>query len=129
LARAQARKVLPTPVGPQISTFWWSPTQRPGHQAGEQGPVEATRMAEIDILRRRRLFQPGPFQAGGVLPGFALGQFAVNEQAEALLEGELANVGLLGLAGQSLGHAGQAELMQLVDGRVMKHRYFLSGQW
>ncbi len=55
------------------------------------------------------------------LSGFALGQFAANEQTEAFLEGELADVGLLGLAGQRLGHAGQAELMQLVDGRVMEH--------
>ena len=100
-----------------------------GHQARKQGPVEATRMAEIDILRCRRLFQSGPFQAGSVLPRFALGQFAVNQQTEPFLEGELADVGLLGLAGQSLGHAGQAELMQLVDGWVMEHGYFLSGQW
>jgi hypothetical protein len=56
------------------------------HQAREQGPVEATRMAEIDIFWCRRLFQPSPFQASGVLAGFALGQFAINEQAEALLE-------------------------------------------
>lgn len=41
----------------------------------------------------------------------------------------LADIGLLGLAGQSLGHTGQAELMKLVDGRVMEHGYFLSGQW
>ena len=38
---------------------------------------------------------------------------------EPLLEGELAAVGLLGLASQGRGHAGQAKLMQLVDGWVM----------
>jgi hypothetical protein len=86
-------------------------------------------MAEIDILRCCRLFQPGPFQAGGVLAGFALGPFAVNQEAQAFLERQLADIGLLGLAGQSLGHTAQAELMQLVDGRVMEHGYFLSGQW
>jgi hypothetical protein len=86
-------------------------------------------MAEIDILRCCRLFQPGPFQAGGVLAGFALGDLAIDEQTQSFLERQLADVGLLGLAGQSLGHAGQAELMQLVHGRVMEHGDFLSGQW
>jgi hypothetical protein len=76
-------------------------------------------MPEVDIFRGGCLFQLSPFQAGSVLPGFALGQFAVNQQAKAFLEGELADICLLGLAGQRLGHTGQAELMQLVDSRVM----------
>lgn len=86
-------------------------------------------MSEIDILRCRCLFQFGPFQTRGILPGFTLGKLAVNQKAKAFLEGQLADVGLLGLAGQCLGHPGQAEMMELVNGGVMEHGHFLSGQW
>ena len=43
-------------------------------------------MPIVDLLWCGRLFEPGPFQTGGVLPRLAFGGFAVNEQAEPLVE-------------------------------------------
>ena len=51
-----------------------------------QRPVEAARMPIVDILWRGGLFEPGPLQTGGVLPRLAFGEFAIDDQAEALLE-------------------------------------------
>ena len=38
-----------------------------GHQPGEQGPVEAAGMPEIDIFRGGRLLELGAFETGGIL--------------------------------------------------------------
>lgn len=100
-----------------------------GHQAGEQGPVEAAWVAEIDVLRGGGQLELGPFEARGILSGFALGGFAVEQQAEAFFETELADVCLLGLGRQGTSHAGQAQLLQTVEGGMVKHRSILSGQW
>jgi hypothetical protein len=93
----------------------------PGHQTGEQSPVESARMPEIDIFWRRRLFQPGAFQTRRILSRLAFGGLAVDQQPEALLERQLADLGALRLAGQGPGHARQAQLVESLDGRMIQH--------
>ena len=100
-----------------------------GHQAGEQGPVKAARMAEIDVLRGGGQLELDPFEASGILTGFALGSLAIEEQAEAFIETELADVCLLGLGRQGACHAGQAQLLQTLEGGMVKQSEVLSGQW
>ena len=53
-----------------------------GHQAGEQRPVEAAGVTEVDVFRGGGLLELGPFEASGVLARFALGSFAVEQQAK-----------------------------------------------
>ena len=64
--------------------------------------------------------------ATGSAFGNTLRCFAVDEQPEALLERPLADVGDLGLAGQGARHAGKAQLMKLIDGRMVEHGKSLS---
>ena len=82
-----------------------------GHQAGEQRPVEAAGVTEVDVFRGGGLLELGPFEASGVLARFALGSFAVEQQAKAFFETEMAYVRLLGLCRQGTGHAGQTQLL------------------
>ena len=91
------------------------------HQAGEHGAIEAARVAEVDVLERGRLPQFGAFEARAVLGRFALGHLGVNEQTEALLERQLADLGVIVLLGQRPGHAGQAHLLELVVGGMIQH--------
>lgn len=100
-----------------------------GHQAGEQRPVETAWMTEVDILRGGGLLEFGPFEASSVLSGFALSSFAVEQQAQAFFETELADVCLLSLCRQRAGHAGQTQLLQAVESGMVKQGDVLSGQW
>ncbi len=86
-------------------------------------------MAEIDIFRRSGLLELGAFEAGGILAGFAFRHFAIEQESETFLEAKVADVGLLALRHQSARHAGQAQLLQVVDGWMVKQGHVLSGQW
>jgi hypothetical protein len=61
------------------------------------------------------------FQAGAILPRFAFGGLAIDEQAETFIERQLADLRVLRLAGQGAGHAGEAQLVEFVDGRMVQH--------
>jgi len=92
-----------------------------GHQTSEQRSVETARMPIVDILWRGGLLESGPLQTGGVLPRLTVRGLAVDEQAEALIERQLADVRGLRLAGQGTGHAGETQLVEFIDGRMVEH--------
>jgi hypothetical protein len=78
-------------------------------ELGEEGAIDASRCAQIDIFDDCGLPQRGELQAHDepfVLP---LGRFAIDHQAEPLLEGERGDVGLAELIVEGLGHAGEPE--------------------
>jgi hypothetical protein len=93
IGQGAGKKVLPIAVGPQISTFWWSPPSARS-SSGRTGPVEAARMPEIDILRRRRLFQPARFRRAVFCRDSRSAASLSTSRPEALLERQLADVGV-----------------------------------
>lgn len=90
-------------------------------EMGEDGAVEAAGRAQVGVLDAGGMAQGGELQPGGEAAGVPLGGFAVDEQAEALLEGhDLAGRGAA-LVVERLGHAGQAEGNEAVAGGMGEH--------
>src|SRR5450830_1873367 len=98
-ASAQARNVLPTPVG----------------------PVEPPGAAQVEILDDRVAAETGGLEVACKPAVVAVLHLPVDEQAEALLEAEGGVVGTLELVDERAGHAGQGEGVQLVDRRCDEH--------
>ncbi|MOA56626.1 hypothetical protein D3C78_1806480 [compost metagenome] len=73
--------------------------------------------------------QSGLAQAAAQALVFALGQLAVDQQAEALLEAQAVDVGGLQLLAQGLEHAVQVQGLELVQGRVVQHGGSPRDQW
>ena len=89
--------------------------------------VEAAAVSEVDVLDAGLMLELGAAQPVGELPRVALGELAVDEQAEPLLERQGVDLGGVELLSQSLGHPGAAELLELVHGRMSQHLGVLSG--
>src|SRR5450759_5265641 len=117
-ASAQARNVLPTPVGPVTSTLRWAVTQWP---SARPSPVEPPGAAQVEILDDRVAAETGGFEVACKPAVLAVLHLPVDEQAEALLEAEGGVVGTLQLVDQRAGHAGQGKGVQLVDRRCDEH--------
>ncbi len=90
-------------------------------EVGEDGAVDAAGRAQVGVLDAGGVAESRELQPGGETAAVAFGGLAVDEQAEALLEGH-------GLAGRDAallverpGHAGQAEGEQAVAGGVGEH--------
>ena len=81
----------------------------------EQSTVEAAWGSVIDVLDAGLLAQSGIAQPGGKPLVAALGELAIEQEAEPVCMSERGGlVGSLEL-GKRLGHAGQAKLAQLVE--------------
>ena len=94
---------------------------------GEDAAVEAAGRAQVDVLDAGGMAQGCELQPGSEAAGVALGGFAVDEQAGALLEGhDLAGRGAA-LIVERPGHAGQAEGDEAVAGGMGKHDSFSMG--
>ena len=91
-------------------------------EPGEDGAVEASRRAQVDVLDAGVLAQGSELQAGGETLGVALGGLAIDEQSKALLEREGVEIGGASLLLEGLGHSGQAESAQALEGGVCQHR-------
>ena len=126
---AQAIQLLPTPVGPVISRFWWRSIQSPATRLGTDGAIEAARRAQVDVLDDGVLAQRGELEPRGEALVVALGGFAVDQQPEALLERQSVEVGLSSLLLEGLGHAGQAEGDQAFVGGMCRASRSPLGQW
>ena len=100
-----------------------------GDELLEQRLVEAARRLHVDILDDGVLPQLGEAQAVHQPLVLALGRLAIDQQREALLEGECCDVGLPLLFVERLRHAGQPERDEAVQGWMCQHRLspFLSG--
>jgi hypothetical protein len=93
----------------------------------EQSAVEAARGSVIDVLHAGLLAQSGVAQPGGKPLVAAMGELAIEQEAEPFGMGE--RTGFVGgfELGKRLGHAGKAKLAQLVEHWMGKQ--LLSPQW
>src|SRR5207237_4840721 len=93
----------------------------------EQSAVEAAWGSVIDVLDAGLLAQSGIAQPGGKPLVAAMGELAIEQEAEPVSMGERG--GFVGSSefGKRLGHAGQTKLAQLVEHWMGKHCILL--QW
>ena len=93
-----------------------------GGELLEQGAVETSGGAIVDVLNRGlAVTQPCVPEAILQPPMVTLGDLAVKQQGEPVAMGELVGLGLAVHLGKRVGHALKAELLELVEGRVMEH--------
>ena len=103
----------------------------PASEGEDEGLVESAGVAEVDVLDAGvGMAQLRAAQSIGHAPIVAHGGFAVDEQAETLLERECIAGGGLELLGQRGGHAKALELVEFVDDGMGQHGEGLrGGQW
>src|SRR5258707_15890660 len=94
----------------------------------EESPVETAVGAEVDVLDDGRLAQPGLTQAAGEPLVLAAGRLAIDEQPEPILATQVAGIGGIVQLEKGIGHGGEAERAQALDGGMDQHR-ISSGQW
>ena len=92
--------------------------QTTGDQGLEQGTVEAAGGTVVDVLDRRLVAQPGKAQPGPQTTFVALGGLAVEQQGEPLGMRQLGALRVRLQFGEGTRHAGEPELVQLVDRRM-----------
>ena len=83
--------------------------------------VEAARVGEVDGLERRRVAELGGVKAPPQLALFAGGPLGVDEEAEALLEGEHGGLVGLHLLAAGVGHRADLHGVELVEGLFDQH--------
>ena len=112
---AQASQLLPTPVGPHRIRLSCASIQSPVGELLEQRAIEAARGAVIDILDERLDGAAWHSAAGRQPPVAPIADLAIEQQGEPFGMGEGR-----GFAGgfefaEGLGHAGKAELVELIE--------------
>jgi hypothetical protein len=94
-----------------------------GGELADHGLVEFAASGVVDRLEARLgEFEFGLLEGTGqafVLPGEPLG---LDEQRQALVEGQAGHLGALVLVGPGLGHGVELESLQLVEGGGREHR-------
>ncbi|EGV20644.1 hypothetical protein ThimaDRAFT_0422 [Thiocapsa marina 5811] len=93
-----------------------------GGQLGDQGAIQTAWGGVIDVFQAGAVLEFGLAQTGLQAAILARGQLPVHEQAEALLEAQGVDLGQVELFAQGGGHAGEAQLLELVQGGMMQHR-------
>jgi len=86
-------------------------------------------VAEVDVLDGGGTAQPRGFEAADDAAAGPVGELAVDEQAEALVEAQPGVAGLGLLVGQAGGHGVQPQLFEAVDGGVAEHDRGPSFYW
>ena len=97
------------------------PDPLPGGEAQDERAVQSAWGLEVDVFDGRVEVELGvAFQAlvAALLP---FGLLAFEEQGEAVLEGQLGDVGHGGLLLEGLGHAREPEFVKQVEGGLAKH--------
>lgn len=92
-----------------------------GDELHEQRPIKSTFTAIIDIFRHGRMAQLGKPQSGGELAIKARTPFAIEQKPKPFGMGELFALAVGNQVVERLGHAGQADGIQLIKGRMCKH--------
>ena len=92
-----------------------------GGQLGDEAAIQTARRGVVEVLQAGAVLELGLAQAGLQAAILAQGQFPVHEQAEALLEAQGVDVGQVELLAQRGGHAGETQLLELVQGGMMQH--------
>ena len=78
-------------------------------------------MAEVDVLDAGREPQLGALEVSLQAPVGTVPDLAVDQQPEPLLEAEHLVLGAFQLLGQGAGHPGEAQGVEVVQGRVDEH--------
>ena len=90
-------------------------------QLQDQALVQPARGTVVDVFEAGAVLEPGLAQAAAEALVVAFGQFAVDQQAEAFHEAQAVDVRGFQLLGECLEHAGQAQGLELVQGRMGQH--------
>ena len=92
-----------------------------GGEAEDEGAVEAAGRLEVEVFDRRVEVELGESLEAQVAALGSFGPLAFEEQRQAVLEGEFADVGHGELLLEGLGHAGQAQFVEQIEGGLAKH--------
>ncbi len=90
-------------------------------QAQDDRTIEAARGAQVEILDGGREPELGLAQQPGEAPILADRNLPLDEEGEAVLEGEALDIGHGLLFIECIGHAGEAEFAELGEGLLKKH--------
>ncbi len=90
-------------------------------QAQDDGAIQAPWGAEVEVLDGGREAELGLSQQPGETPILADRSLALDEEGEAVLEGEALDIGHGLLFIECIGHAGEAEFAELGEGLFKKH--------
>ena len=94
-----------------------------GGEGLDEGFVQtAAGTLPVDVLQYGLAAEVGLAQAALELALFAMGPLGIDEQADAILEAEVGELGGAELALEGFRQGGQAQRTQFVDGGVSKHR-------
>ena len=88
----------------------------------EERAVKAAGAAVVDVLDDGVMAQTRIAQPSRQLLVIAMGKLAIEQQAEPLGMGHVGGIAPGLNLGKGLGHAGKAEEIELVEGRVIEHR-------
>ena len=92
-----------------------------GGEAEHEGAVEATGGLEVEVFDGGVEVELGEALEAHVAALLPFGLLAFEEQGQAVLEGQLADVGHGGLLLEGLGHAREPEFVEQVEGGLAKH--------
>ena len=93
----------------------------------QRGAVEATDTLGIEVFQAGGLRQLGPAQALMQPLAGAIGDLVLQQQAQAIVEGQGQGVGCRELMFERSGHAAQAQGLQLLNHGLLEHCVSFSG--
>ncbi len=97
-------------------------------EPSEQSPVEPPRGPVVDILGRGLVARAGIAQAGAHALVLPVDGLPVQQQGQPVAVAEGVGVRVGGQLGEGLGHAGEAQGGELIEGGVGEHAC-LASQW
>ena len=92
-----------------------------GGEAEEDTAIQAALRAEVDVLDTRGVAETGDLEEPREAAVAAREALALEEQREAVLEGETGEIGHALLFFERVGHAGEAERVQEVERLLHQH--------
>jgi hypothetical protein len=91
-------------------------------EAKDDGPIEAASGPEVEVFDGGRGEpEPGLTKQASPAPILAVGAFSIEEQSEAVLEGQRLDIRDAALFFESFGHAGETEFLKLGKGLFDEH--------
>jgi hypothetical protein len=105
-------------------TFWCSCTQRARGELTDDGLVQLAPRRVVDVLDARLAeSELGLLEQSAEALVLSREMLGVDEQAEALVEGQLADLGALLLLGPRGGECVEAQRLEFLDGRFVQHAF------
>jgi len=90
-------------------------------EAEDERAVEAAGRAEVEVLDAGGHVELGDLEKPGEAAVVAEGDLALEQKSESVLEGEGVEIGHEELLLEGLGHPGEAELVEAIEGLVSQH--------